>query len=216
MMMLMQLISIKHCCQCGVETQPGQGEEEAAVPSASQLSWNWRREGGHGLDTAVLKHLPTPPSPAIFTIGFTYVYKFTVLMKSIGKHQYLNYQQSTSYVSTLTLCIIAVQTASLTPSRPRHPPTAGPRANILISRMPSGICGVQVQVGTTRTVIQVFYLLTSSNDLGCDLLLTLVCWSQRARIRMWRTSKFCTESTNFKAKLNRYSIQMSEHELGVN
>ena len=122
-----------------------------------------------------------PHSPAIFTIGFTYVYKFTVLMKSIGKHQYLNYQQSTSYVSTLTLCIIAVQTASLTPSRPRHPPPAGPRANILISRMPSGICGVQVQVGTTRTVIQVFYLLTSSNDLGCDLLLTLVCWIQRAR-----------------------------------
>ena len=181
MMMLMQLISIKHCCQCGVETQPGQGEEEAAVPSALQLSWNWRREGGHGLDTSRAPTFTPPPSPAIFTIGFTYVYKFTVLMKSIGKHQYLNYQQSTSYVSTLTLCIIAVQTASLTPSRPRHPPPAGPRANILISRMPSGICGVQVQVGTTRTVIQVFYLLTSSNDLGCDLLLTLVCWSQRAQ-----------------------------------
>ena len=102
-------------------------------------------------------------------------------MKSIGKHQYLNYQQSASYVSTLRLCIIAMQTASLTPSRPRHPPPAGPRANILISRMPSGICGVQGQVGTTRTAIQVFYLLTSSNDLGCDLLLTLVCWSQRAQ-----------------------------------
>ena len=36
------------------------------------------------------------------------------------------------------------------------------------------------------------------------------------RIRICRTSKFCTESNNFKAKLNRYSIHMSGHELGVN
>ena len=69
----------------------------------------------------------------------------------------------------------------LDPIPPSPPATRRPRANILISRMPSGICGVQGQVGTTRTAIQVFYLLTSSNDLGCDLLLTLVCWSQRAQ-----------------------------------
>ena len=128
MMMLMQLISIKHCCQCGVETQPGQGEEEAAVPSALQLSWNWRREGGHGLDTAVLKHLPTPPSPAIFTIGFTYVYKFTVLMKSIGKHQL-----STIYILCINInavhhCGADSLLDPIPPSPPatRHPPALGP------------------------------------------------------------------------------------------